>query len=718
MVLASTKAKRKATGDPGLNEFALNTNRTVEHIVELQGREGSRKYQQMAKGDPQVGMILRVHKNPIRSACWGIAVPDDASDKEKMAIELINKWFFEDYTLTFDTLLGQILSFLEYGFSCFERIWKPFNFNNTMFLVPTLQQRMQTSIENIFPHENKIQQITITKGLVEIPLDDMVFFILNQQGQDMRGESLLRNAYVSWKHKSVYNQQLGIGIQRTMSGVPSLKVPKGTKVDGADYTAAVQLLENIVFHENAYMIYPDGWEFAITDSNFNADQVQKAIDAKDREMALSVLAQFVLLGQAGKGGAYALSRDQSDFFLDGLQYIVTLVENIFHRQVITPFIKLNFGDTVDPGRVQLRGLNLNKKAGEELSKILGAITSQGYMHPTVDDEIQLRKGLEMPPLSEDEVKALRERAKKKLEAPTPTPPAPNKANPRKEDDDDDGSVDPDDKNLNNALKFAEIRISSRRAMLDSLNKEVTDFMQANLLLIKDKLMADIEKTLRRGTTEIQGLKGIDVPFGKYVKGLERKLAGIANDGWNFAKKSAKTNKVKLADIDPKSLPDKELKQFVLNESDSVADAHVSAMKNKAILTASNGPIKGFSINQTMSNVEKVVDKFIKSNVIGVGGGLVVVGSSNFGSNQFNKEIEDQLWGYAFVAVDDGATTDICRFYNGKTFSVNGTELSVVTPPLHPNCRSFLEPIYKAVTKKPEIDDTIAPPSIQKQKTIF
>ena len=35
-----------------------------------------------------------------------------------------------------------------------------------------------------------------------------------------------------------------------------------------------------------------------------------------------------------------------------------------------------------------------------------------------------------------------------------------------------------------------------------------------------------------------------------------------------------------------------------------------------------------------------------------------------------------------------------------------------------NCRSFLEPIYKATTEKPEINNVVAPPSIQKQKSIY
>ena len=121
-------------------------------------------------------------------------------------------------------------------------------------------------------------------------------------------------------------------------------------------------------------------------------------------MALSVLAQFVMLGTAGKGGAYALSRDQSDMFLDGVEYIVTLIEKVFYREVIIPIVKINFGEGVDPSRIKLRGLNLNKKAGVELADTLDKLKNGGFIKATIDDEVQLRKYLEMPPLSDEEIK--------------------------------------------------------------------------------------------------------------------------------------------------------------------------------------------------------------------------------------------------------------------------------------------------------------------------
>jgi phage gp29-like protein len=673
-------------GDQGLNEFSTNLDRTVEYLAELQGRDGSIKYRQMSKGDPIIGMILRVHKNPIRSASWNIPYPADATDEEILAIDIIKDRLFGESETEFDALLGKILSMIEYGFSVFEQYYEPGEIDGNTYLLPVIEQRMQTSIERVNFKAREIEQITIDSGLVHIPFSSLLFFSLNQQGDDLRGESLLRNAYRAWKAKKVYQEWLGIGIQRSVSGVPSMKVPKGTRVNSADYIAAEQLLQKICQHENAYMIIQEGYEFQLHESKFNADPVQKAIDSCNSEMALSVLAQFVMLGQQGNTGAFALSRDQSDFFLDGLQYIVDLIAGVLNDQVIRPFLQINFGESVDHSRVVLHGMNLNKKAGIELAQVLNNLKTSGFITPTINDEVQLRNNLEMPELTEDEIEDRR------------NPPAPEPV------------IVPGE-----PLKLSEPKKNKERAAyIDNTNKEMLDFMRANLMLIKDKLLADIESTLNRGTIEIQGLKNIEISSSKYLKGLQMKLAGIAEDAWNRAKKSAKLS-IKFADIDPKDVTDKVLKQYALNQAQAISDKQAAMMLNRAILTASNNSLKNMSILNTIANTSKAIDDFITSGGVQVDGTLIVVGTSNFGEQQFYKEIEDEIWGYRFVNVDP--VSDICQWYNGKTFSVNSSELAEATAPLHPNCKSYMEPIYKSEAK-PEIDNAIPPPSIRSGKTIW
>lgn len=703
--------RTKTLGDVGANPYISSLSRTNENLYELMGREGSIRYRQMSRGDDQIGMILRVHKNPIRSCSWGIPLQDDATPAEKRCIDLLNKWTFSDNKISFQTFLGQCLSFMEYGYSAFELVWSTYQFENNKYFVPFLEQRLQTSIEEIMPKEKIVRQVTIEKGLLEIPFENMIFFILNQQGDDMRGESLLRNAYRGWKRKQSYESWIDIGAQRDISGVPTMEIPKSTRIDSPDYIAAELLLKNIAGGgENAYMITQEGWKVNIMASQFKPEQHQKIIEGINSGMALSVLAQFVMLGQNGNSGAFALSRDQSDFFLDGLQYVINIIESNYHRYVIRPFVKTNFGDTVDSSRVNLKGYNLNKKAGQELSNVLTALKGAGFITATVDDEIQLRKSLEMQPLSEDEV----ERRKEARNVPHESliNPEPLKKDDIQQDD------DPQEEPKNNKIKLSEPKIKLRSEIIGRNNKEMLDFMKANLLLIKDKMMADIDTTLNRGVTEIQGLKNIEVSYAKYQKALERKLAGIAYDAWMRAKKDAKGKSIKFSeDKDPREIPNKSLQQFVLNQASSITEQQVATMKARAILTASNGPLKGYSINQTISNVSGIIDEYIDSNGVQVAGSLIVVGTDNFGASQFYQDIKDQLWGYRFVAVDDENTSDICSWYNGKTFSVDSPELADGTPPLHPNCRSYMEPIYKS-EEKPEIEDSIAPESIRKQKSIY
>lgn len=703
-------------GDSGLNETAMNSNYTTEYLTELQGRQGSLNLQKMAKSDTQVGMILNVYKNPIKSANWAIPEIEDATPREKLATEILNNWFFEDYTLDFCSLMHQILSCLEQGYSAFERVYKIQTYNGVKYFVPTLQQRMQTSIENIYPDRGIIQQITIKQGLVDIPMENMVFFTLNRNGMDFRGESILRNAYSAWKKKNYYEENLGMGINRNASGIPHMEVPDGTDPDSDDYIATEALLKNMVMHENAYMITPKGYTFLLHESKFKPKDVIEVIQIYNTMMATSVLTQFLLLGQGDKGGAYALSRDQSDLFLDGLNHLVAFIEKTFHRQVIIPFLKINFGDSVDPSKIKLKGLNLNKKAGAELAEVLEKLTPHGYITATVEDEKNLRKALEMPDLTEEEIEERKE--KQKNPPPVVDPSKPSEPQPKTEEEEEEGKVKDDDKK-NKSVKLSEPKIKKRKELLDNEVKTMKEFMQANLVLIKDKFVKDLRNQLNKGSVEIRGLRNIEIGSSKYRKGLEMKLAGLANLGWKEAKKSAKANTVKLAEnLNPKDLPDKELKEFTLNQAQLLTDDQIQTMKSRAIATASNGPIKGFSIGQTMANVEQTIDDFIAGQKVSVGAGLAVVGSINFGQNKFNKQISDQIWGYRFVAVDDDRTTQICSHYNGKTFSVDSVELSIATPPLHPNCRSYMEPIYKAVEGKPEILDEVAPPTIMKQKTVF
>ncbi len=80
-------------------------------------------------------------------------------------------------------------------------------------------------------------------------------------------------------------------------------------------------------------------------SGQGADEYQKALHYLDGEMAGSVLAGFLELGaSAGRGaGSLALSKDQTDFFLQSREGVAREMEVAVRRDVITPIVRYNRG---------------------------------------------------------------------------------------------------------------------------------------------------------------------------------------------------------------------------------------------------------------------------------------------------------------------------------------------------------------------------------------
>lgn len=62
-------------------------------------------------------------------------------------------------------------------------------------------------------------------------------------------------------------------------------------------------------------------------------------------------------------------------------------------------------------------------------------------------------------------------------------------------------------------------------------------------------------------------------------------------------------------------------------------------------------------------------------------------------NLYDSLQADEVAGYQFSAVLDSRTTEICERRNGLFFKKDDIRLAWNTPPLHPNCRSVLIPIF-------------------------
>jgi chromatin segregation and condensation protein Rec8/ScpA/Scc1 (kleisin family) len=90
------------------------------------------------------------------------------------------------------------------------------------------------------------------------------------------------------------------------------------------------------------VILPPGLDLEILEGKIKSAELLEHIKHHDTKMAQSILAQFLQLGQEGGGGSFALSRDQSDFFLMSLLSCGNSICDTINRYAVPQLIDYNF----------------------------------------------------------------------------------------------------------------------------------------------------------------------------------------------------------------------------------------------------------------------------------------------------------------------------------------------------------------------------------------
>ena len=160
---------------------------------------------------------------------------------------------------------------------------------------------------------------------------------------------------------------------------------------------AEKIVRSVRRDEREGIVLGNGWKFTLTSTGgrrqFDTSQI---IERYDTRMAMTVLADFVLLGHQ-KVGSFALSSDKTELFSVALGAFLDLICEVFNNQAIPRLIDINGdhfkGITDYPelihGDIETQDLS---KLGEFVSKMvsIGAITPDEGM------EDYLRMAADLP----------------------------------------------------------------------------------------------------------------------------------------------------------------------------------------------------------------------------------------------------------------------------------------------------------------------------------
>jgi hypothetical protein len=367
-----------------------------EYNSGLVGTAKYRVYDKMRKGDATVAASLKVLKLPLLSANWDVeAASQDEADIEKA--RFIEHNLKEAMTISWQDFLRQSLLMVDYGVFVFEKVFTYVEFEGKQYIGwKKLAPRHPKTITNwgIGNDKNEpgITQLLPTGKSVEIPMDKLLIFINEREGDNYEGVSVLRSAYKHWFYKDIFEQIDAMAFERQGLGVPYCKLPAGA--DDKDKANAKALVKNLRANEKAHVVFPDGYEVGFLDMKAKATRDPKSsIDYHNRQIVLNVLAQFLMLG-AGESGSFALSKDQSGFFYDSLQAVGKNICAVISKHAIQQLCDFNWpGMTKYP---KLRVDDIGAIDKDKFATMLNTLITNGIIEK--DDELvkYVRNELDLP----------------------------------------------------------------------------------------------------------------------------------------------------------------------------------------------------------------------------------------------------------------------------------------------------------------------------------
>jgi len=369
-------------------KFTSHLDKETEAL--LMGANGLRAYKKMAESDAICSSFVLAITKIFQSLEWKAV--NDPKGALKRSLKNVN-W---------PERLEEIVTFLIYGFADFEvtikqeedgvYTWSGFYFRPQS----TIADYIQDSKGNI----KQVEQWGEVGENVKINANRILHFASRKNISNPWGKSIFRGAFRDWYYRTNIEKVEAIGVERDLTGLPVLTPSDDVSMHDADgnFTKealwAWEVVRQVKRNEQEGLVLPPGWSFELQGSpgerQFDLNAVINRYDAK---IAMSVLAQFLILGVVNSSGSFALAKEQSDLFHKAVEGFAKSIANVVNTQWIgSPALGL-LNDTEAP---RLEPVGAQKLNLSDLASFLGRLLKFNIITPDDELEAYLRKIASLP----------------------------------------------------------------------------------------------------------------------------------------------------------------------------------------------------------------------------------------------------------------------------------------------------------------------------------
>lgn len=407
-----------------------------ETLPDLRGARGVATFAEM-RNDPVVGGTTLAIDNFVRRVTWEFDPPDEEKGKIPGGRKAGAKWadfmqtVIDDMSSSWADTVSEIFTMLPFGWSYHEVVPKrrrgPQNpapggipssdYDDGLIGWADLPIRSQESLIRWEMDDNdraRGMHQQLARGPRYVPLERAILFRTSSAKGNPEGRSVYRSAHRPWYFKRRLEEYEATGIERDAAGLPVGYLPGkylSSQADDEQRAVAARCLRVVTTirrNEQEGLLWPSDVDPTTKTPLFDLKllssagsrqlSITDAINRKNTEIAMTVLADWILLGHQ-QVGTQALGSSKIDLFVAALETWTQSVAARLNATAIPQLMVLNGLDArLAP---KIRPTKVTQVDAATFATTIGAAINSGQLTWSDADEDHARTVYDLPARDEE-----------------------------------------------------------------------------------------------------------------------------------------------------------------------------------------------------------------------------------------------------------------------------------------------------------------------------
>lgn len=369
---------RISLGETGFNGLTTMAGRILEEQNRVFRFPDFLKTVTEMKTDPTVAAALNVYRMMLTRVKWRVAPPENATNAEKQRARFVESCM-TDMEGTWPQFMAEVVTYLEYGFSIQEKVFRRrltrngSKYNDGLVGLRKLAPRPQDTIrhwnfsedgrellsvgQSIRNLENgaRFQNLADNNGLITIDRSKFLLFSADSVKGNPEGKSVLKSVYLPYKQLALLKDQLMLGVSKDIASVPVIYIPpKYMAADASDaekavYQAYLQAAQAIADGKQRSLVMPQVYddsgnkvfEFDLMEAKgTNKFDIPKIIEQLQNDILTALCADVLKNGQT-ESGSFSIKDTKTNLCAMAMEHRLNEIRDVLNSDLIAQLYALN-----------------------------------------------------------------------------------------------------------------------------------------------------------------------------------------------------------------------------------------------------------------------------------------------------------------------------------------------------------------------------------------